>query len=73
MAKEWWKEKQANLVETLPWLQEQYYRKDVGPIPTEYPPGSDGYLQYTYNPRTKESRNYAAKIKKEFRLREKPR
>lgn len=45
----------------LPWIQRKEYLENVGRLPEEYPEGSEGHLQWTYNPRTKKSREYFAK------------
>lgn len=46
----------------LPWIQKEEYLKNVGYLPKEYEIGSEGYKQFSYNPRTKESREYLASL-----------
>jgi hypothetical protein len=45
----------------LHWIQKEEYLKNVGYLPEEYVEG-DALLQWTYNPRTKASREYLVKI-----------
>jgi len=56
----------VNLMEGLPWYQKGYYLENVGKLPEEFPEGSEGHIQFTYNPRTKVSREYMKGIKKEL-------
>jgi len=57
---------QQNNMEKFPWIQRRYYLEqkivDLGGIlpelPEEFPEDSEAAIQWRYNPRTKESREY---------------
>ena len=59
VAKEWWKENWKQTIQGM-LLERDWYLEKVGHFPKEYEDGSEGHKQWSYNPRTKKSREYFA-------------
>lgn len=56
---DWYKGKWPQTTLARIW-EKDWYVQNVGHLPIEFPEGSEGHSQFTYNPRTKKGREYFA-------------